>query len=123
MQERRSSALPAILSFYVTSRETLELFPGMFLLMLEMTDAGENHGNIEFICRRDNVGITNGASGLNHRADAVFGCCYKAIREREVRVGSQCATLQGERRLHGAPFNRIHAACLTGSDSKHARGI
>ena len=91
--------------------------------MFEMTDSRENHGDIAFVSGIDDFRITHGAAGLNYGADSIFGRGHESICEWEKSVGSQGAALQGERRLHGAPFYGIHAAGLACADSEHARSI
>jgi hypothetical protein len=60
----------------------------------EVADAGEQHGQAEAICSRDDFGIALRAAGLDDRRRSGFGDFFDAVGKREKGVGGGDSAFQ-----------------------------
>jgi hypothetical protein len=71
--------------FFGIRRKGLKQWP---LSVSKMTDAGEDHRQVETVGRGDDFFIANGAAGLNDGGYSVLGCFFHAIGKGEKSVGA-----------------------------------
>jgi hypothetical protein len=70
--------------------------------MAEVADAGEDHGDSEFVGGGDHFLIADRASGLDDGGGSRSGDRFQAIGKGEESVGSCDAVGEGQHGFHGA---------------------
>src|SRR5712664_2035294 len=80
--------------------------------MAEMADAGENHRQIQPVCRCYDFFVADRSAGLDDRRGSVPGCFFHTVREREESVRAYYRACQRQDRLGGSNPYCVHTAHL-----------
>src|SRR6266508_6310205 len=90
--------------------------------MTEVPDASEHHRHLSLVRGRDDLGVTQRATGLDDRGHARLGDDVETVAEREESVGGAHGALGGEAdlaRAHHGQARRVHAVHLAGAHAHH----
>ncbi len=82
-----------------------------------MADSGEDHGDAQSVGGVDDLGVADGAAGLDDGGCAGLGDGFEAVGEWEEGVGGGYGALEREDGFHGAEAGGVDAAHLAGADA------